>query len=157
MRRAGNLCKCHRFFRARVATGSGKAKRAKLLGNDDREDSRMALWLFKQEPTCYSFADLRRDGRTVWDGVGNALARQHLRQVKRGDRVLFYHTGKEKAVVGVMRAAADARPAPTPDDPGAVVVEVEPVRALPRPVTLAESRQINYLRNGNSSGCPGCR
>ena len=105
----------------------------------------MALWLFKQEPTCYSFADLRRDGRTVWDGVGNALARQHLRQVKRGDRVLFYHTGKEKAVVGVMRAAADARPAPTPDDPGAVVVEVEPVRALPRPVTLAEIKADKLL------------
>jgi predicted RNA-binding protein with PUA-like domain len=98
----------------------------------------MALWLFKQEPTCYSFADLQRDGRTVWDGVVNALARKHLRQVKRGDRVLFYHTGKEKAVVGVMRAVGDARPAPTKDDPAAVVVEVEPVRPLKRPVTLAQ-------------------
>ena len=105
----------------------------------------MSLWLFKQEPTCYSFADLQRDGRTVWDGVSNALARKHLRQVKRGDRVLFYHTGKEKAVVGVMRAVADARPTPTGDDPGAVVVEVEPVRALPRPVTLAEIKADKLL------------
>ena len=101
----------------------------------------MALWVFKQEPKCYSFADLQRDGRTVWDGVGNALARKHLRQVKRGDRVLFYHTGAEKAVVGVMRAAADARPAPTADDAGAVVVEVEPVRPLARPVSLAEIKK----------------
>ena len=105
----------------------------------------MALWVFKQEPTCYSFEDLRRDGRTLWDGVNNALARKYLRQVKRGDRVLFYHTGKEKAVVGVMRAAADARPAPTADDPGAVVVEVEPVRRLARPVTLAEIKADSVL------------
>jgi predicted RNA-binding protein with PUA-like domain len=98
----------------------------------------MALWLFKQEPTCYSFADLQRDGKTVWDGVGNALARKYLRQIKRDDRVLFYHTGKEKAVVGVMRAVSDARPAPTSDDPGAVVVDVELVSTLPRPVPLAE-------------------
>jgi predicted RNA-binding protein with PUA-like domain len=98
----------------------------------------MARWLFKQEPACYSFADLQRDGKTQWDGVSNALAKKHLRQVKRGDRVLFYHTGKEKAVVGEMRAAADARDAPTADDPTAVVVEVEAVRALPRPVPLAE-------------------
>ncbi len=105
----------------------------------------MALWLFKQEPNCYSFADLRRDGRTVWDGVGNPLARKYLRQVKRGDRVLFYHTGKEKAVVGVMRAIADARPAPTADDPGAVVVEMGPVRALARPVPLAEIKKDPVL------------
>jgi predicted RNA-binding protein with PUA-like domain len=105
----------------------------------------MALWLFKQEPTCYSFADLRRDGRTLWDGVRNAAARQHLRQVKRGDRVLFYHTGKDKAVVGVMRAIADARPAPTKDDPSAVVVEVAPGQALPRAVTLAEIKADKSL------------
>jgi predicted RNA-binding protein with PUA-like domain len=105
----------------------------------------MALWIFKQEPTCYSFSDLRRDGRTLWDGVGNALARKNLRQIKRGDLVLFYHTGKEKAVVGVMRAAADAREAPTADDPKAVVVEVEPVGPLPRPVSLAEIKNDPVL------------
>jgi predicted RNA-binding protein with PUA-like domain len=105
----------------------------------------MALWIFKQEPTCYSFSDLRRDGRTVWDGVSNALARKNLRQIKRGDLVLFYHTGKEKAVVGIMRAAADARDAPAPDDPKAVVVEVEPVGPLPRPVTLAEIKAESAL------------
>ena len=107
----------------------------------------MALWLFKQEPTCYSFADLRRDGRTIWDGVNNALARQHLRQIKRGDRILFYHTGKEKAVVGVMRAAADAREAPTADDPKAVVVEVEVGKQLARPVQLAEIKNDPLLKD----------
>ena len=107
----------------------------------------MALWIFKQEPTCYSFADLVRDKTTVWDGVNNALARKNLRQVKRGDRILFYHTGKEKAVVGVMRAAADAREAPTADDPKAVVVEVEAVKQLVRPVTLAEIKDDPVLKS----------
>jgi predicted RNA-binding protein with PUA-like domain len=97
----------------------------------------MARWLFKEEPTHYSFAELERDGRTVWDGVSNALARQHLRQVRRGDRVFFYHTGKEKAIVGVMRVASNPRTDPDADDPKAVLVEVEPVRSLPHPVTLA--------------------
>lgn len=97
----------------------------------------MAQWLFKEEPGCYSFADLQRDGSTLWSGVHNALARQHLRKIKRGDRVLFYHTGKEKAVVGVMRAVADAGADPGDEDPKAVAVEVAPVGALSRPVPLA--------------------
>lgn len=97
----------------------------------------MALWLFKEEPETYSFADLQRDGEATWDGVTNALAQKHLRSVKQGDRVLFYHTGSEKAVVGVMEAVAD--PSPAPDDPAGkrVVVRVKPVRTLTNPVTLA--------------------
>ena len=70
----------------------------------------MARWLFKEEPEHYSFADLQRDGRAVWDGVANNLARQYLRQVREGDRVLYYHTGKEKAIVGEMRVLAGPRP-----------------------------------------------
>jgi predicted RNA-binding protein with PUA-like domain len=97
----------------------------------------MALWLFKEEPGCYSFADLQRDGSTLWSGVHNALARQHLRNIIRGDRVFFYHTGKEKAVVGIMRAVAGAQADPNDDDPKAVVVKVVPVQALSRPVPLA--------------------
>ncbi len=96
----------------------------------------MALWLFKEEPDHYGFADLQRDGKTLWDGVRNNLARQHLRKVRRGDRVLFYHTGKEKAVVGEMRAVSDPQPDPQGEDPNDVVVEVKAVRALPRPVPL---------------------
>jgi predicted RNA-binding protein with PUA-like domain len=97
----------------------------------------MAKWLFKEEPDHYSFADLRRDGRTTWAGVRNSLARQHLRKVRAGDRILFYHTGKDKAIIGEMRAASNARAMPTRDDPGAVEVDVEPVRQLLHPLPLA--------------------
>ena len=68
-------------------------------------------WLFKEEPTCYNYADLERDGATLWAGVKNGLARIHLRNLKVGDRVLYYHTGKERAIVGEMRVAT----APTTD------------------------------------------
>ncbi len=96
----------------------------------------MAYWLFKEEPDHYSFADLQRDGSTVWDGITNALALQNLRKVRRGDRVFYYHTGKEKAVVGEMRVTSNPRTAD--DDPKAVSVAVAPVRLLRRAVTLAE-------------------
>jgi predicted RNA-binding protein with PUA-like domain len=96
----------------------------------------VARWLFKEEPTHYSFAELKADGKTVWDGISNALALQNLRQVRRGDRVFFYHSGKEKAIVGEMRIVAD--PKTNADDPKDVSVEVEAVRALPNPVTLAQ-------------------
>jgi predicted RNA-binding protein with PUA-like domain len=98
----------------------------------------MPLWLCKQEPDQYSYDDLVRDGRTVWDGVGNALARKHLRQMQPGDRVLFYATGKVKAVVGEMRVAEGPKPDPKDDDPNAVLIVVEPVRAFARPVPLAQ-------------------
>jgi len=98
-------------------------------------------WLFKEEPGHYNFADLERDGTTVWDGVDNNLARQHLRRVKPGDRVLYYHTGSEKAVVGEMVVTAGPLPDPRSDDPKAVVVEVRPVRRLQSPVTLARIKQ----------------
>ena len=103
----------------------------------------MALWLCKQEPDEYSFADLVRDGRTVWDGVANALALQHLRKMKPGDRAFFYATGKVKAVVGVMRVAEGPQPGPN-DDEGVVVV-FEPVRALARPVPLAQIKEDEAL------------
>ena len=89
----------------------------------------MALWLFKQEPDDYGYADLERDGQTTWDGVKNPLALKHLRACAVGDRAFFYHTGKEKAVVGVMEVAAvDA-------DTG--VVTVRAVRRLAKAVPLA--------------------
>lgn len=97
----------------------------------------MALWLFKQEPGCYSFADLRRDGSTTWDGVTNALAQKHLRAVKKGDRVFFYHTGDEKAVVGVMEVTAGPTPDPADETGKRVLVTVKPVRELKNPVPLA--------------------
>jgi len=96
----------------------------------------MAHWLMKSEPGSYSWADLVRDGRTEWDGVRNNAARLHLKAMKRGDEAFFYHSMEERAVVGIMRVARDA--APDPKDADWVSVEVEPVRELPRPVTLKE-------------------
>ncbi len=94
-------------------------------------------WLFKQEPDCYSYAELEADGMTLWDGVGNALARQNLRKVQPGDRVLCYHTGKERAIVGEMRAESGPMPDPnTPDDTKAVVIKVSAVEKWTQPVTL---------------------
>jgi predicted RNA-binding protein with PUA-like domain len=96
----------------------------------------MAAWLFKEEPDHYSFSDLRREGTTLWTGVTNGLARKYLRQVRRGDRVLYYHTGKEKAVVGEMRVVSDPQSDPEAEDDKGVAVAVEAVRALARPVPL---------------------
>jgi predicted RNA-binding protein with PUA-like domain len=93
----------------------------------------MAKWLFKEEPTHYNFADLEREGTTVWDGVANALALQHLRKVRPGDRVLYYHTGKEKAVVGEMEVVAGPGDG---SDEKQVAVTVKAVRRLHHPVPL---------------------
>lgn len=97
-------------------------------------------WLVKTEPGTYSWADLERDRRTVWDGVKNALALKHLSAVAKGDEVLVYHTGDEKAAVGIARAARGAYPDPKQEDVRLVVIDLEPVRTLARPVSLAEMR-----------------
>jgi predicted RNA-binding protein with PUA-like domain len=95
-------------------------------------------WLFKEEPASYSFEQFVKDGRTVWAGVRNPLAQKHLRSVKKGDRIFYYHTASQKAVVGVARATGNAYPDPKDKAGKAVVVDVAPERALARPVTLAE-------------------
>jgi predicted RNA-binding protein with PUA-like domain len=97
----------------------------------------MACWLIKEEPEHYNYADLERDRTTLWDGVSNNLARQNLRKIQRGDRLLYYHTGKEKAVVGEAVAVSGPLPEPDSDDPKAVVIRVKAVRRLPHPVSLA--------------------
>jgi predicted RNA-binding protein with PUA-like domain len=106
------------------------------LGRKFSRETIMPEWLFKEEPTHYSFDDLVRDGRTTWHGVTNALALKYLSQVHRGDLIFYYHTGSEKAVVGIMRAVTDAYL------PGKetklYIVDVEPVEKLPRQVSLAE-------------------
>ena len=98
----------------------------------------MAYWLFKEEPEHYSLEDLFRDKRAVWAGVENNLALKHLRSVQKGDRVFYYHTGKEKAVVGVMEVVKGPYPDPEGDDARFVVVDVKPISRLDRPVSLAE-------------------
>jgi predicted RNA-binding protein with PUA-like domain len=95
-------------------------------------------WLFKEEPSHYSFDALVTDKRAVWSGVKNPVAQKHLHAVKGGDSIFYYHTGKEKSVVGVARALGDAYPDPEDKTGRSAVVDVGPVRKLRRPVTLAE-------------------
>ena len=102
-------------------------------------------WLLKEEPTHYGFDELVKDMRAVWSGVRNALAQKHLRAIKKGDRIFYYHTGDEKAVLGVAKALGDAYPE---DKSGKqFVVDVAPVTRLPRPVTLAEIKAHAAFRD----------
>jgi len=95
-------------------------------------------WLVKEEPTHYGFDELVKDRKAVWSGVRNALAQKHLRAMKDGDRVFYYHTGDERAVVGI--AKATSAPYPDPEDSSGryAAIDLAPVARLPRPVTLAE-------------------
>jgi predicted RNA-binding protein with PUA-like domain len=95
----------------------------------------MAYWLIKQEPSTYAYDDLVGDGTTVWDGVTNALAQQHLKAMKAGDRAFFYHTGDEKAIVAICKITVG--PTPVEGDDTMVTVTVAPDQWLPNPVTLA--------------------
>jgi len=97
----------------------------------------MARWLVKSEPNTYSFEDLQRDGRTVWDGVRNNAAALHLKAMKVGDEVLFYHSQEGLAVVGIARVSREAFPDATDPSGRFVAVELEPVRPLKAPVTLS--------------------
>ena len=96
----------------------------------------MAYWLMKSEPSAYSWDDLVRDGGTMWDGVRNNAARLHLRAMKPGDEALFYHSMDQRAAVGIMKIAGAGQP--DGEDGSWVKVPVEPVKALAKPVTLAE-------------------
>ena len=95
-------------------------------------------WLFKEEPTHYSYDDLVKEKRTQWSGVKNPLAQKHLRSVKKGDLIFYYHTGDVKAIVGIARALTDAYADPQDKTWKAGLVDVGPVKKLRRPVTLAE-------------------
>ena len=107
----------------------------------------MAYWLLKTEPSDYAYANLEADQGTLWDGVGNNLALKHLRQVRRGDQALIYHTGKERMVVGVAEVTSDPFPDPERDDPRLVVVEVKPKRKLTEPIRLAEVKSDPELQD----------
>src|SRR5260370_12242905 len=105
------------------------------------------LWLVKQEPETYSWNDFVRDGRTDWTGVRNFQARNTLRQMKVGDRVLFYHSGKGKCVVGIAEVVKAAYPDPTADEGQWVAVDLKPVGPLKEPVALAAIRYHPKLGN----------
>ena len=122
---------------------SGAAKKAGA-----RATTRLSgLWMVKQEPETYSWDNFVRDGRTDWTGVRNFQARNNLRQMKVGDRVLFYHSGTGKCVVGIAEVAKAAYPDPTADDPQWVAVDLKPVKPLKTEVPLAAIRYNPKLNN----------
>lgn len=97
----------------------------------------MSYWLLKSDPEEYSFADLELEKRTIWDGVSNNLALKHLREIRKGDYALFYHTGDEKAVIGIVEIVSEPYADPAENNPRLVVVDVKPVKRLPFAVPLA--------------------
>ncbi|HKO98431.1 MAG TPA: EVE domain-containing protein [Pyrinomonadaceae bacterium] len=102
-------------------------------------------WMVKQEPETYSWEDFVKDGKTDWSGVRNYQARNNLREMKAGERVLFYHSGKDKAVVGIAEVVKSAYPDPTADDEQWVAVDLKPIRPLKNPVPLAAIRYDKRL------------
>ena len=102
-------------------------------------------WLFKTEPSVYSYQQLVKDQKTMWDGVANNLALKNLRDIKKGDQIFIYHTGDEKQAVGIARALGGAYADPSKNDPKLLVVDIEPVKALARPVTLAQVKADKKL------------
>jgi len=117
-------------------------------------------WIVKTEPSTYSFDQLEREKRATWDGVRNNLALKHLRQMRPGDRVLVYHTGDEKAVVGVAEVMSEAYADPKQKDPKLAVVDLKAAGRLPRPVPLGEIKQqrafadLGLVRMGRLSVMP---
>ena len=109
----------------------------------------MSVFLLKTEPSTYSYEDLVREKRAVWDGISNPVALRNLGTVKKGDDLLIYHTGDVKAVVGLARAASDAYPDPKAKNAKAFVVDIEPSRPLARPVTLATFREDAVLKTAD--------
>jgi len=114
----------------------------------------MARFLVKTEPSTYSFADLRRDRRTVWDGVSNPVALKHLATIRKGDTVVVYHTGVEKQAVGLAVAASDAYPDPKLKDPKRQVVDLAADRLLPKPVPLAQVKADAVLKSTELARLP---
>ena len=108
----------------------------------------MAYWLLKSEPDSWSYDDHKKKGAKgdAWTGVRNFTARRHLQDMKKGDRAFFYHTGDEKAVVGVVEVLREAYPDPTAKGEPWVVVDVKTVEALPKPVPLATIKAENKLK-----------
>jgi predicted RNA-binding protein with PUA-like domain len=119
-----------------------------------------SYWLVKSEPANYAFADLQRDGKTVWDGVRNNAAALHLKAMKVGDEVLYYHSQEGLAVVGVAKVVKEAFPDTTDSSGRFVAVELAPVRKLKRPVTLQEMKAtpalsaLEMIRQGRLSVSP---
>ncbi|MGZ8518408.1 MAG: EVE domain-containing protein [Chitinophagaceae bacterium] len=107
----------------------------------------MAYWLAKSEPSTYGWDQLVKDKQTVWDGVRNYAARIHLRTMKKGDEVLFYHSNEGTEIVGIAKVAKEAYQDPTTTDEAWVAVDLKPFKKLKKPVTLAQVKADKRLNN----------
>lgn len=107
----------------------------------------MNYWLVKSEPVKYSWEKFMKDGRTVWDGVRNYAARNHLRDMHLDDQVFFYHSNEGKEIVGIAKVVKESYQDPTTKEEQWLVVELAPVKVLKRPVTLAEIKEEPELQN----------
>jgi predicted RNA-binding protein with PUA-like domain len=114
----------------------------------------MAAWLVKTEPSTYSFADLQREKRAVWDGISNPVALRNLAAMKKGDTVVVYHTGDEKQAVGLATAVSDPYPDPKLNDPKRPVIDLAAERPLPKPVTLAQAKADAILKTNDLARLP---
>ena len=127
------------------------------MKNSLNDSKNVHFWLVKSEPFKYSWDKFNQDGITHWDGVRNFQARNNLRTMKQGDLVMFYHSNEGKEVVGIAKVAKEFYQDPTTEDPNWVVVDLEPVEPLKRPVTLAEIKadeslkEIHLVRQGRLS------
>src|SRR5206468_730247 len=107
----------------------------------------MNYWIVKQEPEDYSFSDFQKDGKTAWTGVRNYQARNNLRAMAVGDKVLFYHSGEEKAIVGAAHVSKAGYADPTADEGDWVAVDLKADKTLARPVSLAAIKADNVLKD----------
>ncbi|MBO6494168.1 EVE domain-containing protein [Roseivirga sp.] len=107
----------------------------------------MNYWLIKSEPNEYSYDDLVKLGKDHWDGVRNYAARNHMKAMKKGDLAFFYHSVKEKSIVGIAECVTEYYPDPTTDDDRWVVVDFAPKQKLKKPVSLDEIKQEEFLKD----------
>lgn len=120
----------------------------------------MAYWLVKSEPFKYSWDQFVKDKQTFWDGVRNYQARNNLKAMRKGDEVFFYHSNEGLSIVGIAKVVKEHYPDPTTEDPNWVVVDLKPVKAFKKPVTLAEMKaepalsNLALIRQGRLSVCP---
>jgi predicted RNA-binding protein with PUA-like domain len=120
----------------------------------------MARWLLKTEPDCYSWDDLIRDKKTVWDGITNALALKHLRTMKKGDLAFIYHTGDERTAIGIAEITSNPYPDPKLGDERLAVVDLKPKRKLSHGITISDIKADpvftgwDFIRNSRLSVVP---
>jgi len=107
----------------------------------------MAYWLVKSEPFKYSYEQLEKDKQTFWDGVRNYAARNHLKAMKKGDQVLFYHSNEGLEIVGIAKIAKEAYQDPTTDDDAWVVVDLKPYKRIKKPVSLEQVKADKRLKD----------